>query len=95
MEARVQPPEFFPVPIRVDKKEPRNTLVCSCCTDFLLQHSYDNVLAMIDLAGLPAIDPSAVIDFFFYQHDKVNLVAHLKFVREENYKWSVESWESW
>ena len=91
MEARVQPPEFFPVPIRVDKKEPRNTLVCSCCSDFLQLHSYDNVLAMIDLVGLPAVDPSAVIDFFFYQHDKVNHVAHLKAVREEitNGLWKV------
>ena len=44
MEARVQPPEYFPVSIRVDKKEPRNTLVCSCCTDFLQQHSYENVI---------------------------------------------------
>ena len=91
MEARVQPPEYFPVSIRVDKKEPRNTLVCSCCTEFLQQHSYENVLAMIDLVGLPAIDPSAVIEFFFYQHDKVNHVAHLKAVREEitNGLWKV------
>ena len=69
----------------------RNTLVCTCCTDFLQQHSFENVLAMIDLVGLPAIDPSAVIDFFFYQHDKVNHVAHLKVVREElaNGLWKV------
>ena len=91
MEARVRPPEFFPVPIRVDKKEPVNTLMCSCCTDFLLQHSYDNVLTMIDLVGLPSIDPSAVIDFFFYQHHKINHVAHMKSVREEitNGLWKV------
>ena len=38
---------------------------------------------MIDLVGLPAMDPSAVIEFFFYQHDKVNHVAHLKAVRED------------
>ena len=91
MEARVQSPEFFPVPIRVDKKEPRNTLICSYCTDFLQQHSYDCVLAMIDLAGLPSIDPAELIDFFFYQHDKIHHVAHLKADREEitNGLWKV------
>ena len=83
IEAKVQPPEFFPVPIRVDKKEPSNTQLCSSCFDFLQQHSYDNVLAMIDLVGLPPIDPSAIVDFFFYQQDKIHHVAHLKAVREE------------
>ena len=91
MEARVQPPEYFPVSIRVDKKEPRSTLLCAFCFEFLQQHAYENVLTMIDLVGLPTLDPSAVIDFFFYQHDKVNHVAHLKAVREEltNGLWKV------
>ena len=49
------------------------------------------MLAMIDLVGLPSIDPSALIDFFFYQHDKIHHVAHLKAVREEitNGLWKV------
>ena len=83
MEARLQPPAYFPVSIRLDKKEPQTTLVCNCCSDFLQQHSYENVLTMIDLVGLPTIDPLAIIDFFFYQPDKVNYMAHLKAVREE------------
>ena len=83
MEARLQPPEHFPVSIRVDKRDPQTTLVCAFCADFLQQYSYENVLTMIDLVGLPAIEQSSIIDFFFYQHDKVNHVAHLKAVREE------------
>ena len=83
--------QFRFVLIRRNLKLPQTTLVCACCSDFLQQHSFENVLTMIDLVGLPSIDPTAIIDFFFYQPDKVSYVAHLNAVREEitNGLWKV------
>ena len=41
------------------------------------------MLTMIHLVGLPSIDPSAIIDFFFCEPDKVSYVAPRNAVREE------------